>query len=167
MYRVLKIKRDGFAVNTLLLASHPKSTLTIDSEAINKRLAQKARVENRFLHWFSGFTDAEGKFLISIDRKYVKLRFKICLHIDDLRTLQVIQSNLNIGRVTEEKNMNRCSFIVEYISGITTICSIFNIYPLHTSKKLDFNSFYEAYLIKINNKNLSDTNLCASYKFYF
>jgi len=48
MYRVLKIKRDF--VNTLLLASHPKSTLTIDSEAINKRLAQKARVENRFLH---------------------------------------------------------------------------------------------------------------------
>jgi hypothetical protein len=80
------------------------------------------------------------------------------LHIDDIKTLQVIKSNLNIGRVTEEKNMNRCSFIVEDITSITTICSIFNKYPLHTSKKLDFNNFYEAFLIKTKNKNLSDTN---------
>lgn len=34
-----------------------------------------------FLFWFSGFTDAEGNFLVTIDRKYVKLRFKISLHI--------------------------------------------------------------------------------------
>ena len=134
------------------------STLAVDHEAINKILAEKAKIENRFLRRklrFSGFTDAEGNFLIIIDRNYVKLRFKISLHIDDLKTLQVIQSNLNIGRVTEEKNMNRCSFIVEDISGITTICSIFNKYPLHTSKKLDFDSFYEAYLIKIKKKSKS------------
>jgi hypothetical protein len=36
---------------------------------------------DEFLHWFSGFTDAEGNFLITIDRSYVKLRFKISLHI--------------------------------------------------------------------------------------
>lgn len=47
---------------------------------------------NEFLHWFSGFTDAEGNFLISIDRNYVKLRFKISLHIDDLKVIQVIQA---------------------------------------------------------------------------
>ena len=34
-----------------------------------------------FLYWFSGFTDGEGNFLVTIDRKYVKLRFKINLHI--------------------------------------------------------------------------------------
>jgi hypothetical protein len=40
---------------------------------------------DEFLHWFSGFTDAVakggGNFLITIDRSYVKLRFKISLHI--------------------------------------------------------------------------------------
>lgn len=36
---------------------------------------------NYFLYWFRGFTDAEGNFLVTIDRKYVKLRFKINLHI--------------------------------------------------------------------------------------
>ena len=41
----------------------------------------KSKVENRFkledvnpdfLYWFSGFTDAEGNFLITLDRNYVK-----------------------------------------------------------------------------------------------
>lgn len=109
---------------------------------------------DEFLHWFSGFTDAEGNFLITIDRSYVKLRFKISLHIDDIKVLQIIQSNLNIGRVTEEQSRNRCSFIVEDVSGINTICSIFNNYPLHTSKKLDFQDFYQALLIRSKNKNL-------------
>lgn len=110
---------------------------------------------DEFLHWFSGFTDAEGNFLISIDRKYVKLRFKICLHIDDVKVLQVIQSKLNIGRITVEEDRARCSFIVEDNSGINTICSIFNTYPLHTSKKLDFQDFYEAYLIRSKERIIS------------
>ena len=119
----------------------------------------KVNINDEFLHWFSGFTDAEGSFLITIDRNYVKLRFKISLHIDDLKVLQIIQSNLNIGRITEEKNRNRGSFIVEDVSGINTICSIFNDYPLHTSKKLDFKDFYEALLIRNKNKNLSNTHI--------
>jgi hypothetical protein len=114
---------------------------------------------DKFLHWFSGFTDGEGNFLITIDRSYVKLRFKISLHIDDIKVLQIIQSNLNIGRVTEEQSRNRCSFIVEDVSGINTICSIFNNYPLHTSKKLDFQDFYQALLIRNKDKNLSYANL--------
>ncbi|MCO8751335.1 hypothetical protein KLO70_18200 [Clostridioides difficile] len=96
---------------------------------------------------------------MSIDRNYVKLRFKINLHIDDLKVLQIIKSNLNIGRIIEENNRNICSFIVEDASGINTICSIFNHYPLHTSKKLDFKDFYEAFLIKNKNKNLSYTQI--------
>ena len=119
----------------------------------------KININDEFLYWFSGFTDAEGNFLITIDRNYVKLRYKISLHIDDLQVLQIIQSKLNIGRVTKETSRNSCSFIVEDISGITKICSIFNNYPLHTSKKLDFNNFYEAFFIKSKNKNLSDTNI--------
>lgn len=79
--------------------------------------------------------------------------------IDDIKVLQIIQSNLNIGRVTEEQSRNRCSFIVEDVSGINTICSIFNNYPLHTSKKLDFQELYQALLIRNKDKNLSDANL--------
>lgn len=61
-----------------------------------------------FLYWFSGFTDAEGNFLVTIDRKYIKLRFKINLHIDDIEVLYTIKSNLGFGRVVEESNRNSC-----------------------------------------------------------
>lgn len=112
-----------------------------------------------FLHWLSGFTDAEGNFLITIDREYVKFRYKISLHIDDINVLHLIKSKLNIGRVTVDKNNNSCSFIVESYSDIkNVICPIFKSFPLHTSKKLDFENFYEAVLIKNNNK-LSDTDM--------
>lgn len=55
-----------------------------------------------FLNWFSGFSDGEANFLISIDRGYVRFRFKIYLHIDDIEVLNTIKSKLNIGRVTIE-----------------------------------------------------------------
>jgi len=112
-----------------------------------------------FLYWFSGFTDAEGNFLVSIDRKYVKLRFKICLHIDDIKVLYTIKSNLGFGRVVEESSRNSCSFIVEDSLNINKLCVIFNHYPLHTSKKLDFLSFYEVSLIKATNKAISDIDM--------
>ena len=75
--------------------------------------------------------------------------------MDNIKVIQTIQSNLNIGRITEEKNMNRCSFIIEDISSIIIISSIFKNYPLHTSKRLDFNNFYceaKLYLLKLKIK---------------
>lgn len=111
-----------------------------------------------FLYWFSGFTDAEGNFLITLDRKYIKFRFKILLHIDDINVLHNIKSNLNIGRISIENNRNCCSFIVDdYLDLKNVICFIFKNYPLHTSKKLDFENFYEALCIK-SKKNLSDVD---------
>lgn len=143
--------KTGLCKFSSLIVQNTQNEIFINSNSVNKI--------NEFLHWFSGFTDGEGNFFISIDRNYVKFRFKICLHIDDLEVLQVIQSNLNIGRITVEQNRNRCSFIVEDLSGINTICSIFNNYPLHTSKNLDFKDFYKALLIRNKNKNISVANL--------
>ena len=112
-------------------------------------------VSTDFLYWFSGFTDAEGNFLITIDREYVRFRFKINLHIDDVEVLNTIKSNLNVGTVTLEKSRNRCSYIIQnYLDIKNVICPIFNRFPLHTSKKLNFNSFFEAVLIK-DKKELS------------
>ena len=53
----------------------------------NENFNNKLSINDEFLHWFSGFTDAEGNFFIIIDRNYVKLRFKISLHIDDIKVL--------------------------------------------------------------------------------
>ena len=116
-------------------------------------------VSSEFLYWFSGFTDGEGNFLISIDRQYVRFRFKISLHIDDVEVLNTIKSNLNVGTVTLESSRNRCSYIIQNYEEIKNIiCPIFNAFPLHTSKRLDFENFSQAVFIKDNPK-LSDTDM--------
>nr|YP_009136836.1 LAGLIDADG endonuclease [Fusarium culmorum]AKB93389.1 LAGLIDADG endonuclease [Fusarium graminearum]CDL73548.1 Included in intron of cob n1 TaxSordaria macrospora k-hell RepIDF7WD38_SORMK [Fusarium culmorum CS7071]AKE07441.1 LAGLIDADG endonuclease [Fusarium culmorum]QID44155.1 LAGLIDADG endonuclease [Fusarium culmorum]CAB4246886.1 heg15 [Fusarium culmorum] len=120
---------------------------------------QQATHNKDFLYWFSGFTDAEGNFLVSIDRKYIKLRFKINLHIDDIEVLYIIKSKLGFGRVVEESSRNSCSFIVEDSLNINKLCDIFKQFPLHTSKKLDFISFNEVVIIKAKNKVLSETDI--------
>ncbi|CBX89978.1 hypothetical protein LEMA_P123960.1 [Plenodomus lingam JN3] len=76
-----------------------------------------------------------------LDRQYVRFRFKIYLHIDDVEVLNTIKSNLN--NYEEIKNI---------------ICPIFNAFPLHTSKRLDFENFSQAVFIK-DNKQLSDAGM--------
>ena len=116
-------------------------------------------VPSEFLYWFSGFTDAEGNFLISINRQYVRFRFKISLHIDDIEVLNTIKSNLNVGTVTLERGRNRCSYVIQNYEDIkNVICPIFNVFPLHTSKRLDFENFSQAVFIK-DNKILSNTDI--------
>lgn len=139
----------GFRNFTTYLSKNSLAFVSVSDNFTNKD----------FLFLFSGFTDAEGNFLITIDRKYVKLRFKISLHIDDIEVLYTIKSNLGFGRVVEEYNRNSCSFIVEDFLSISKLCDIFNHYPLHTSKKLDFLSFYEVSLLKATNKELSEVDI--------
>jgi hypothetical protein len=116
-------------------------------------------VSSEFLYGFSGFTDAEGNFLISIDRQYVRFRFKISLHIDDVEVLNTIKSNLNVGTVTLESSRNSCSYVIQNYEEIkNVICPIFNAFPLHTSKRLDFENFSQAVFIK-DNKKLSNTDM--------
>ena len=87
--------------------------------------------------------------MISLDRGYVRFRFKINMHIDNLDALNTIKSILQIGSVTVNKDKNYCSFVVQDFSQIRDIiCPIFVQFPLLTSKKLDFQDFHKAVLIK-------------------
>ena len=124
-----------------------------------KLSVNNSKISGEFLSWFSGFTDGEGNFSIMLDRTYIRFRFKISLHIDDLEVLNVIKSNLNIGNIIVEEKRNSCAFVVQSFSELKDVlCPIFTNFPLHTSKKLDFQDFYAAILIKAKSKNgnLSD-----------
>ena len=97
--------------------------------------------------------------MISLDRGYVRFRFKINMHIDNLDALNTIKSILQIGSVTVNKDKNYCSFVVQDFSQIRDIiCPIFVQFPLLTSKKLDFESFFETYLIRKKGK-LSESDI--------
>lgn len=83
--------------------------------------------------------DAEGSFSISFDRGYVRFRFKITLHIDDIEVLNLIKSKLGVGIVIRE-NHNYCSFVVQNFDEIiNVICPIFIAYPpLMDKQKIRF-----------------------------
>jgi len=88
------------------------------------------------------------------------------MHIDNLEALNIIKSKLKIGSVTIEENRNRCSFVVQdFIEIRDVVCPIFIKFPLLTSKRLDFEDFYKAVLIK-NKTNYSaiDKNKIISFK---
>lgn len=109
-----------------------------------------------FYNGFLVFTDAEGNFFITLDRGYVRFRFKISLHVDDIEVLKLIRSKLGVGSVIKE-NKQYCSFVVQDIDSIKdTICPIFKSFPLQTNKRLDFNDFYEVIKNKEKGKNVTD-----------
>lgn len=66
---------------------------------------------------------------------------------------------MNIGRIIVEENRSSCAFVVQSFSELEdVICPIFLTFPLHTSKKWDFQDFFTAIHIKAksNNGNLSE-----------
>lgn len=94
-------------------------------------------IPNEFIQWFRGFTDAEGCFLIVKTGNSFAFRFTIKLHKDDLTLLNYIKSSLgDIGNIATEGSL--AYFKVTSISEIRSIIEIFSIYPLNSSKHLDF-----------------------------
>ena len=109
------------------------------------------KTDLNFIHWLTGFTDAEGNFNISLrelkDNKYksINLTFQIGLHLDDLEVLKYIQKNLRCGKISISKN--RCNFFVnDHLSLINSIIPIFNQVPLKSSKYSQFLIFPSIFL---------------------
>jgi hypothetical protein len=79
--------------------------------------------------------------------------------MDDVEVLNIIKSNLNVGTVTLESSRKSCSYVIQNYEEIkNVICPIFNAFPLHTSKRLDFENFSQVVFIKDNQK-LSNTDI--------
>ena len=78
---------------------------------------KKLNIDEEFLFWLSGFTAGEGNFSITLDRGYIRFRFKINLHIDDLQVINIIKSSkLKIGKIIVEENRSSCAFVVQSFS---------------------------------------------------
>lgn len=65
---------------------------------INKTPVEEINTK-QFNEWFSGFVDAEGNFQVYLDRIYLRIKFRITLHIDDTEVLYIIQKKLGVGTV--------------------------------------------------------------------
>lgn len=109
-------------------------------------------LDEDFLNWFSGFSDAEGNFSINFYKNKLgnisstTFRFSIELHIDDKDTLNLIKKKLNIGNDIAVYG-NSCKFTVTHPKDIYMLIEIFDKYNLNTKKYLDYLDFKKAFKI--------------------
>ena len=99
-------------------------------------------------YYVTGFTDAEGCFLINIVRRSdlklgynVNLMFKIKLHLKDKLLLEKIRNFFDkIGNITVRKN-GSVEYVVSSIKDLEIVINHFDNYPLITHKWSDFQLF--------------------------
>jgi len=102
--------------------------------------------------WLSGFTDAEGNFQVFFDRNYLRVAYRITLHIDDVNVLYKIQEFLGAGFV--EKHTNSCVFVLRNVNTLLIkLVPIFENYPLRTIKQLDYLDFKNIIILLTNAKS--------------
>lgn len=106
-------------------------------------------LDEEFIEWFRGFTDAEGCFYIKLHKgTQYSFRFIIVLHIDDTKALEYIQKTLGIGTVVQNKNV--VTFTVVKQMDILKIINIFDKNPLNSNKQLNFLAFKKAFELYVN-----------------
>ena len=110
-------------------------------------------IDKEFYKWFSGFTDAEGNFIILTLPKGFTFKFSIGLHIDDLPVLNYIKDKLGFGSVYAYKK--NCYYNVTKKEDILKIISIFETYTLNSSKRLDYLDFKKAFYLYKSRTGLS------------
>lgn len=129
----------SFTIKSMLLKrikpqlNKPYSTISIEND-------------KEFYKWFSGFTDAEGNFLILTLPKGFTLKFSIGLHLDDLYVLNYIKDKLGFGSVYAYKS--NCYYNVtkrRYIKN-----NIYFWYLLNSSKRLDYLDLKKAFYLYNN-----------------
>jgi hypothetical protein len=106
-----------------------------------------------FKQWLVGMTDGDGTFHIAYQNGKWNLVYKIALSRYNLRTLYYIKKQLGVGSITKSNNNGQFS-IRDRKKLAKVIFSIFDKYPLLTSKQFDYIKLKKAYDI-LENNNLS------------
>lgn len=129
-----------------LYSTYSNIKLPVISNNLNKE---------EFIEFFRGFTDGEGCFLITkIRDNYFQFSFVIKLHIDDIKILEYIRTQLGIGNITTGESY--CRFMISNLKDLQMIIDIFKNHPLNTTKYLNFIEFEKAYNLYINTSDKDD-----------
>lgn len=111
-------------------------------------------------YWISGFTDAEGSFIIKTyeakNRKYgwrIEAVFQISLHKRDEILLNRIKEYFGVGSFSVDRNY--IAYVVRSLKDLNQIIiPFFEKYNLITQKKSDFELFKQIVFIKAKNRSL-------------
>ncbi len=116
--------------------------------------------------FFTGFTDAEGCFSISLIRNNqrkvggwrVNPSFKISLHEKDLDILKDIQNFLGVGNISKQ-GAHSLQFRLFAVKDFAVVFSHFENYPLITNKRADYDLFKEAIRLMEEKEHLTEAGL--------
>jgi hypothetical protein len=124
---------------------------------------QGLRIDPNFL---TGFTDAEGSFVLSITKSntvrsgwIIKPRFQIHLHKKDLFILEAIQKFLGVGKVYVQGTNSAVEYRVFSIKELGVVLDHFDKFPLVSNKYGDYSLFKQAYLLLVNQEHLTPEGL--------
>jgi group I intron endonuclease len=111
--------------------------------------------------FFTGFTDAEGCFYISISKDNafktgwrVRLSFSIVLHSKDKEVLECIKNYLKVGIVTKNGSQSN-QFRVQSVKHLVVIINHFEKYCLKTKKQADYELFKQAFYLLKDKKHVT------------
>ena len=162
--------------------SHLRCTLTGFERNYQVRILSNQIIQRRFYSiesttskltqlidpWFiSGFTDAEGCFLIIVRKSHksklgwqLEANFTINLHSKDMDLLKLIQTYFDgAGRIGKERN-GCCDYTVGSLEQIVTkVIPHFEKYSLKTKKCSDYLLFKEAVMIMQSGEHLTKEGL--------
>ena len=96
--------------------------------------------KEQFAKWLSGFIDAKGNFQVFFDRQYLRVLFRINLHIDDIEVLYAISKYLGVGTVRTQSTSAVYS-IGKVQDLLTVLIPLLDMYSLRTTKYLDYIDF--------------------------
>nr|QCW06953.1 hypothetical protein [Drechslerella brochopaga] len=114
--------------------------------------------------WITGFTDAEGSFIVSITKNNeriigwkVQVIFGIYLHGRDIQILNQIQSYFGVGKIYTDNKRGTVNYLVRSPKDLnSTIIPQFNKYKLLTQKKADFELFSTIVNLIIQNQHKTE-----------
>jgi len=116
--------------------------------------------------WVTGFTDAEGSFIISVYKRsdsnnwQIKPSFELGLHSKDISILQELKIYFGVGIINTRIGKNVTSFTVTKISDlVNVIIPHFSNFPLQTQKRVDFELWAKIVESKKNKEHLTHEGL--------
>jgi len=138
------------------------SNLSIDLLVYGLLKKNKPLSMNReqFSNFISGFIDGEGNFQVYLDRLYLRVMFRIRLHVDDVGVLHKIKDFLGVGRVVISGDS--CVFIISDVNSLLNVLfPLIDKYKLYTTKWLDYIDFKSVvlFLANSNTSRLSSSQL--------
>jgi len=117
-------------------------------------------------NWITGFTDAEGSFIVSVFKRSDSKNWQICpsfqlgLHSKDISVLHELKDFFGVGLINTRSKKNVTSFTVTKNSDLTdVIIPHFYNFPLQTQKRVDFELWAKIVESKIDKEHLTHEGL--------